>query len=350
MTGTKNWLLMHKGLMAVIVGAAAGGAVVAGVVSRGSTGPPAYLASGSRSVEFITWQPVGSGIQGTIAYDSLTGTAPNETVFVQSVQFTGSISGSTVTMTVNGGFLVGTRTTTATLTGDALSISFVGPSGAIQTSTLTQSSVSAYNAAVALLHRDAHHANVLAEQAQQRQQQARANARQEQNAQNDVTTLQQDASLSAGSSLNGDLASFASDVQSSSSDLKTSQQDAGQSKGFCNASIMVNGDAQALDGDLQAIQGDIQSIQRDMATVREDIRTVNNDVARLSANGLSVPGNAQGAISQARANLRQAVSQANTYIDQANVNDAQGYQVAQGLATARCSGPGNSPAPVPHIP
>jgi hypothetical protein len=53
-------------------------------------------------VEYVTWQPVGNGIQGTIAYDSPTGTAPNETVSVQSVPFTGSINGSTVSITVNG--------------------------------------------------------------------------------------------------------------------------------------------------------------------------------------------------------------------------------------------------------
>ena len=75
----KSWLLMHKGLVVVIAGSVAGGAVVAGVVSRGSSGPPAYLASSASSVEFVTWQPVGSGIQGTIASDSITGTAPNET-------------------------------------------------------------------------------------------------------------------------------------------------------------------------------------------------------------------------------------------------------------------------------
>jgi hypothetical protein len=214
---------------------------------------------------------------------------------------------------------------------------------------MLQSSVSAYNAAVARLHKNANHANVLAEQAQAQQQQQQANAQAEQQAQNDVATLQQDASLSGGSNLSGDLASFQSDVQTSSSDLKTAQQDASQSKGYCNASLMVNGDAQALDGDLQAIQGDIQSIQQDMATVRADITTVNHDVAGLTASGLSVPGNAAGTISQAKADLRQAVALANGYIDQANANDAQGYQIAQELATASCSGPGNPPAPVPHI-
>ena len=95
----QNWLLLHKGLVAAIVGAVAGGVIVAGVATRGSSGPPAYLASSSRMVEFVTWQPVGNGIQGTIADDSLTRTAPSETVSVQSVPFSGSINGSTVPVT-----------------------------------------------------------------------------------------------------------------------------------------------------------------------------------------------------------------------------------------------------------
>ena len=104
---------------------------------------------------------------------------------------------------------------------------------------------------MALLHKNANHANVLAQQAQAQQQQQQANAQAEQQAQNDIATLLQDASLS-GFNLSGDLANFQSDVQSSKSDLKTAQQDAGQSKGYCNASLMVNGDTEDLDGDMRA--------------------------------------------------------------------------------------------------
>lgn len=326
-------------------------AMVAVAVNRGSSGPPAYLATSSGQVEFITWQDTGNSLQGTIAYDSLSGTAPSETVSVQSTPFTGSINGSTVTMTVNGGFLVGSRTVTATLNGGTLSLSYIGSSGSIQTTTLIQSSTSAYNAAVATLHKNADHSNVVAERAQAAQQAEAQAAQEKQTAQNDIATLLQDTGLASGSNLSGDLSDFAGDVQSSNSDLKTTQQDSGQSKGYCNASMMVNGDTESLDGDLQSIQGDIQSLRSDMATVHQDIKTVEADAQRLQNQGLLPPNrtSAQAAIATAKANLSQAISKANGYIDQASANDAQGYQIAQGLATASCSGPGNPPSPVPHI-
>lgn len=208
----KNWVMRNKGLAAVGAGAVAIGAVVAVVATRGSSGPPAYLATRSGQVEFITWQQTGSGIQGTVAYDSITGTAPNEAVSVQSAPFTGNINGSTVTMTFNGGFLVGTATVTATVNGGTLSVSFIGSSGSYQTYTLTQSSASAYNAAVAALHRGVDHANLVAQQQQAQAQQAQANAQAEQTAQNDTVTVQQDSSLGSGSNFANDLSNFAADV------------------------------------------------------------------------------------------------------------------------------------------
>src|SRR5579863_9492989 len=172
-----SWPRRNKGLLALVgvVGLLAG-VIAAVLVGRSSPGPSAFLATSSGEVEFITWQPVGNTIQGTIAYDSITGTAPSQTVSVQSTPFTGSINGSTVSMRINGRVLVGTTTVTAILNGGTLSLSFIGSGGAFQTGTLAQSSVSAYNEAVAALHTRVQRANVLAaqQQAQAAQQQKRA--------------------------------------------------------------------------------------------------------------------------------------------------------------------------------
>jgi hypothetical protein len=346
-----SWPRRHRlGIILTAAGALLIGVFVAVAVSRSSSGPTSFLASSSSDVGFVQWQPDSSGgISGTIIYDYISGTAPNETVSVESVPFTGSIDGSSVTMNVNGGFLVGTRTLHATLKGGLLTFTTLSSGGSLGSSTMVQSSTAAYNAAVAALHRGVDHANLVAQQQQAQAQQAQANAQAEQTAQNDGVTVQQDSSLGSGSNFAYDLSNFAADVKSSKLDLKTAQQDAGQSKSYCNASIMVNGDTQSLDGDLQSIVGDIQSLRADIQTVHSDIATVSNDVAGLQYRGLSVPGNIAAIVSQARANIRSAIQQANGYIDQANANDAQGYQIAQGLATVSCSGPGNPTAPVPHM-
>jgi hypothetical protein len=342
----KTWVMAHKGLTAlmacgVVVLGAAGGKL-----ATRNSGPPTFLATGSSQVVLIQW--TGSGyLQGTLTYDSTSGTPPNATISGQRVSFTGQVNGSSVTLNFSAFFV--TSTIYGTLNGGTLTLNFPQDNGTIQPSTFVSSDLGTFNTDVAALQRRINHANTVAQIAQEQQQQQAQNAQEEQSVQNDVSTLQQDASLASGSNLSSDLANFASDVQSSHSDLKTAQQDARQSKGYCNASLMVNGDTQSLDGDLQSIQGDIQSTQADMATARSDIQMVQEGVAALSSKGLTVPADASAVISTAKANLRQAISQANGYIDRANANDAQGYQIAQGLATASCSGPGNPTAPVPHI-
>jgi hypothetical protein len=60
----KSWLMRNKVMVAVAAVAVAIGAIVAVIVSRGSSGPTAYLAASASQVEFITWQQTGSGIQG----------------------------------------------------------------------------------------------------------------------------------------------------------------------------------------------------------------------------------------------------------------------------------------------
>jgi hypothetical protein len=348
---SKNWLMRNKGLATVGAGAVAIGAIAAGVlVGRGSSGPPAYLATNSGQVEFITWQQAGSGIQGTIAADSITGTAPDEAVSVQSVPFTGSINGSTVTMTVNGGFLVGTRTVTATLNGSALSISFVGSSGAFQTSTLTQSTAGAYNAAVAALHSRAHQANVLAAQAQARAAQQQKQAQDEQTAGNDIASLQQDTG-----SLSGDLQTLAGDVKQTNKDLGTVQSDASHGPGsYCaNLAGTVDADIEGtVDADIQgSFLADLQALVDGFHTVHADIATVQGDLQTVISDGGTAPPGASAAIAAAHTAITQAKSTANGDIGQVNAIDSQAYEIGNAMATGSCSGqgPGNPPAPVPRI-
>lgn len=342
----RMWVLAHKGVTALIAAAGLTAGVVGAKVATRDSGPPTFLATNSSQVGLIQWTDSGY-LQGTFTDDSTSGTPPSATISSQRVSFTGQVNGSSVTLNFSAFFV--SSTIYGTLNGGTLTLNFPQNNGTIQPSTFVSSDLGTFNADVAALQRRITHANTVAQIAQEKQQQQAQNAQEEQSVQTDVGTLQQDASLASSSNLSSDLANFVSDVQSSNSDLKTAQQDARQSKGYCNASLMVNGDTESLDGDLQSIQGDIQSIRADMATVRSDIRSVQEGVAALSSKGLTVPANASSVIGMAKANLRRAILQANGYIDQANANDAQGYQIAQGLATASCSGPGKPTTPVPHI-
>jgi hypothetical protein len=172
-----------------------------------------------------------------------------------------------------------------------------------------------------------------------------------QNAKSDLSTLQQDSSLASSSTLDGDLASFASDVQTANSDLGTEKQDATASNSYCSTTDTVAGDAESVDGDLQSVGGDVESLSPDLSTVRQDISTLKGDLQRVSADGLPALAGASAAIVTARTNLRQAITQANGYITQVNAIDAEAYSIADNLATGSCSGdgPGSPTSPIPAI-
>ena len=338
----QNWVMRNKGLAAVIAVAALFGAVVAAYLASRSPGPSSFLASNSAQVEFIQWQPAASGgIQGTIASDQVSGTAPDETVSVQSVQFTGTVNGSSVTMNIDGGFLVGIRTLNATLNGGTLSLSFVGSSGSIQTSTFVQSGISAYNLAVAALHKQVSHANVLAAQEQ-------ARAQQQQQDNQDLQTAQQDLATVQGVSFASDLNALAGDVKQTNSDLAGEQKDAAAGPnadggGCYNLQQNVEYDAQQnVDYDLQQNVGyDLQqNLLADIRSARQDVATLEGDLQALSGDGVAAPAGVAAAISSVDSAIRQAKATANADIDQANADDVQAYSIADNMATGSCAGDG----------
>lgn len=342
MPARQNWVQRNKSLAALITVAALLVAVVAAYLASRSSGPSSFLASNSSQVEFIQWQPAASGgIQGTIASDQASGTAPNETVAVQSVQFTGTVNGSSVTMNIDGGFLVGIRTLNATLNGGTLSLSFVGSGGSIQTSTLVQSSTSAYNTAVAALHKQVSHANLLAAQAE-------AQAQQQQQHNQDLQTAQQDLATVQGVSFGSDLSALAGDVKQTNADLAGERKDAAggpnaDGGGCYNLQQNVEYDAQQnVDYDLQQNLGyDLQqNLLPDIRSARQDITTLEGDLQTLSGDGVAAPAGVAAAISSVDGAIRQAKATANADIDQANADDVQAYSIADSMATGSCAGDG----------
>jgi hypothetical protein len=315
---------------------AAAAAVLAGAVSCGSSaGPASYLGTDQSDVVFIQWQaPTSSGhLQGTMTADRVSGTAPNQTVSVTNIPFTGTISGNSVTLTVTALFV--TERIFGTLSGGKLTIQATTANGTIQSGTLIQAGVSSYNKAVDGLHARVRQANLMA---------ARAQA--EQAAQSDLATLQSDASFG------NDLNTLLSDGQQASSDLATVKSDASHGPGsYCDNVYTVSDDAYTVDDDLYSLSSDLTTLTDGIATVRQDIRTVNSDLANLSASGLPAPLGAASGIATAQRMITEAIATANGYIDQANADDTTAYAIANGLATGSCAGqgPGSTSALIKHI-
>src|SRR5215467_8523903 len=84
----------------IVTGIAA--AMLLAVVSCGGSprGAASYLSVGKSQVAFIRWRATSDGhLDGTITADDVGGSAPTETLAVSRAPFTGSLKGSSVTLT-----------------------------------------------------------------------------------------------------------------------------------------------------------------------------------------------------------------------------------------------------------
>jgi hypothetical protein len=310
-----------------------------------SPGPASYLYAGSSDVVFVQWQPgpASGDIQGTLTEDTVTGTAPEQSVSVTSIAITGTRAGSSVT--IRGADLLsalfGSGILTGTVSGNMLTLNVVTASGSIQPGELAKAGTSAYNTAVAALDRETHQANLAAAQAAAAQQQQQQDNQALQTAQRDLATLE-------AVSFSSDVRALASDVAGTDSDLADEKEAAAAGPnadgGDCyNLQESVEYDAQEnVDYDLQENLGyDVQqNLEPDIQSARNDISTLKADLQTLSAEGFAPPPGTTAAIRAGRAQIVQAKATANADIAQANSDDSLAYSVADSLATGNCAGDG----------
>ncbi len=316
----------------------------------GSPGPSAYLYSDSSGVGYIQYQPgQGDAVHGTFTEDNISGTAPQESVSVTSVPFTGTLDGGNLTITMSGAFGLG-GSLNGTIDSGTLTFETVGSGGSIQQTPMRAADDAEYNAAVAVLRRQVGRANAQAAAAQAQAAQQQQVAQDEQTASTDLATLQSDASFGS------DLSALVGDVKGENGDLAAERRAAARGLGADCYNLQENVDYDAqqnVDYDLQQnVDYDLQqNLRPDIATARRDIRTVRADLATLAGEQAQQPGQVSLAISEAHGAIRDAIKTANGYVDQANADDAQAYSVANAAATGACSGDtiGSPPAPVGHI-
>ena len=326
-----------------------------GATSPGGPGAPPndYLATGSGWVDYIQWDASGTG---TFTEETLTGTAPNETVQSSRTPISVTVNGTSVDFT-------GLSQQQGTLSDGTLTLQVLASDGTLGTDTFTPAGQDTFNQAVGALQAQAASDNSAAVQQQAQASraqasasataaQASANAQAQQAAQADLSTLQ-------GVSFSGDLSKLAGDVSQTDSDLAKEKSDAaagvdGPGGPSCynleqnvdyDATQNVEYDAtQNLGYDLQ------QNLSPDISTARGDITTLNNDLSSLSASGLPAPAGASAAIAAAKQTISQAINQANGYIDQVNADVNTAYAIGNNMATGTsCSGPGLSPSPISHL-
>lgn len=281
-----------------------------------------YLLSTGDEAAFIQLERNGNRLSGRLSESYYTPSAPQ--LNGQASNVTGRISGSHLTLSVNGHTLI------AVLSGHSLLLSVTASDGSVHTVTFRPASTAAYDAAVRGIEtRRRVDVEALAIVSQ-------------------LDRLRQDTSTLAGDSFAGDVATLRSDLGQVYSDLHSTAT----SGGLCNDAFYARGDVEIMQGDVSrgelSLDAGISSATGDSQTVLGDVATLKRDVSvytRLSSRADGYvsrsmpPRQIAAAIAEALtvvASLRARVARATLLASQL-MGQAKGY-LAQANAACKASG------------
>jgi hypothetical protein len=316
-------------------------AVLAAAAGCTSNQPTYFVGTDGSTVALIKWSgPQAGRASGTITDSTLSGTAPAQTVNVQTVPVTVSIKGKDVSFTGGGLATLAVATMTGTLSAGVLRITAPDASGFLQAAVLRPTTPAVYNADLAKLRQHVSRDNTAAERKQPRQQQQQIASipTDQQQVSTDVSTLQTDTGT-----LGSDVSQMSTDVIQVSTDLAQLKSDAANGQGdSCDNVSTVDSDATIVDDDGTTVGDDSTTLNDDIGTVQTDITQLTTDLASLQKAGGTAAGSPspQTAISQAQTTVTSALSQANSYINTVNGYLQQAYSTANNLAGSNCGGSG----------
>lgn len=312
----------------------------AGAAGCGGTAQTYYVGSDGTTVALIKWSGPQTGrAMGMITDNTLSGSAPTQTVNVQSVPVTVRVQGKNVSFAGSGLFALAGATITGTLTGGTLRITAPDASGYLESAVLRPATPAIYNSDLAKLRQHMGRDNTSAQRKQPRQHQQQNNgsvANDQQQVSTDVSTLQTDTGT-----LSSDVSQMSTDVIQVSTDLAQLKSDAANGQGdSCDNVATVDSDATTVDDDGTIVGDDSTTLNDDIGTVQSDITQLNTDLATLQKDGGSAVGSPspQTVISQAQTAVSGALSQANSYITTVNGYLQQAYSTANNLAGSNCGG------------
>jgi hypothetical protein len=325
--------------------------------ATGNTGSGAvgsgYLATGSNYVVFIQWTMSGNDLSGSAQETTLSGSPPNAAVNTQTISVVGSLNGSTITLSFNGGAEV-----FGTLSGGSFTVNFPQSDGSLAPVTFTSASASRFNAALNSLKGSTGSANQSAAAAQ-------AIAKQQATIDSDASAVQSDIKGLGDdtSSMQSDLVGFTQVLTQAQTDLDTvaqvEQQVQTEARNgtdpgtVCADEGTDDADAGSVDADAGSVSAQAGSIESDISGVRHDISGLNSDFASLGSAQALQPSYHDGApnqsavnqaIAAANAAIASAISASNGDISQASAYVAQAYNdVAGADAAGNCGPPPSQP-------
>src|ERR1700728_3490011 len=148
-----------------------------------------YLAKGSGFVIFIQWNDDNGSLRGSAQVLTTTGEAPNLTNGSQTVSVTGSLEGSTITLSFNDG-----APTFGTLSNGSFTVNFPQSDGSLSPVTFASATASQYNTALAKLNNEITKENRTAENAEELAQEQQKINEDASSVSSDIAALSQDDS------------------------------------------------------------------------------------------------------------------------------------------------------------
>jgi hypothetical protein len=299
-----------------------------------------FLATASNGALFIQWTRIGNTVKGTLseAYTSLADPTQAQS---ESHSFTGVISGSSITLTLDSG-----TNWNGTLDGSSVTLSYANSDGSLATFDFRRGSVADYNAAVAQVQGSAGQA-----QTQQTHDQAVSQARQ--TIDSDVSAVNSDLQDLDGylASAKADLAAVPKDLSQESADLATTKTDLARtlrlsSYDLCTQAYTTQSDAYTVQSDVYTINSDGYTLGTDsggggdLNSAVSAISSLRSDVAKLTSDRSSLPSyqpqgaptasevssaiaSAQNTIAQIRRTFSGYVARAKQMLQTANAYAAQ---------------------------
>lgn len=322
-----------------------------------------FLASGDGFVDFIQWTNDHGQLSGSAQAIGVSGQVPDTQTTNETLTVSGSLNGSTLSLSFDGG-----AATFGTFTGNGFTLNFPQPDGTLAPVPFHHAAAAAFDDQVTTIRQNVANANAReanAEAIQQARQRIDADA---QTVNSDLGNLAaaadaatNDAQAVAGKSLKTeatDLAATYTDKQAVIAEAHQSPD--GNSGQVCSDAAGVSSDAAGVASDAAGVGSDAAGVSNDISAVRDDIAGLSTDFAQLLTDEASLPGyqpqNAptQSEVTRAAAAANAAIviafSVTNTDIDRANANVTAAYQYAAAASQAgNCGPPDATPDTVRHI-
>jgi outer membrane murein-binding lipoprotein Lpp len=218
------------------------------------------------SAALITWTVNGHSASGNLTESSLDQTGLS--VDSNTYAFTGTISGSSLTLNFSGG-----STVTGSVSTSQLQLQIADSAGTVQSFDFTPGTTGAYNAAVKSIQ-----VVVNTNEKTSTQEGSINNAAESVSA--DVSSIDSDISNLKSSipGLESDLNSTAGDVQMTKNDAAVVTQDVNTNDNeACGDADSVQGDADSVQGDMDSLQGDEQSTNYYLTSLKSVLFSLPSD-------------------------------------------------------------------------